>query len=69
MFASTHLLMSAATYKSRVCMRWCNTEEEKQSEIQCEDNTNALIFLASRPTSATEVLQHPQAAPLIIVSK
>lgn len=50
-------------------MRWCNTEEEKQSEIQCEDNTNALIFLASRPTSATEVLQHPQAAPLIIVSK
>lgn len=57
MFASTHLSMSAATYRSRVCMLWCNKEEEKQSEIQCEDNNNAFIFLASRPSSATEVSQ------------
>lgn len=36
-FASTHLSMSAATYRSRrVCMLWCNTKEEKEREIECE---------------------------------
>ncbi len=48
-------------------MLWCNTEEEKQSETQCEDNINAFIFLASRPKSATEVSQRLR--PLLSASR